>query len=120
MKYKLLKDLPWAQVGTIYLEGIAHYYMESGGANGLLAKHDVEPFTDWFEPIDERWKPEQGDRYYYVYSEGVYTDRYGIDKNRDREKWEAGNCFKTAEQAEEAAKLIKQALLDLHKEQAGC
>lgn len=83
-----------------------------------------EPAT-YVKPEPERWKPEIGGRYHYVttrvkswsgihkqsYDEGSYTiDMYLSDM------YENGNCFKTEAQAEEAARRVREILLNYHKE----
>ena len=63
-----------------------------------------------------RWRAENGERYYYVSTEGfVLVDKeecYIIDENR----YKFGNYFRTYEQAEEAARRMKEDLLKYHEE----
>lgn len=63
-----------------------------------------------------RWRAKGDKRYYYVGNQGIIiADReYGhyYDKNRH----EFGNYFSTSEQAEEAAKRVKELLYNYHEE----
>jgi len=59
MKYKLKRPLPYAEVGTIW-EGFI-----KAGRYWLMNEADeaytfpTSTFSDWFEEVDERWKPEE-------------------------------------------------------------
>ena len=73
MKYKLLKDLPWAKAGTdVEIEEKCRYgqlirfYYENGELMSFYWKLDGDPRTSdffepieefWFEPIEEFWAP---------------------------------------------------------------
>lgn len=63
-----------------------------------------------------RWRAKYDEKYYYVSTEGiVLEDKEGghiIDDNR----YKFGNYFRTKEQAEEAAKRIKEVLCNYHEE----
>lgn len=63
-----------------------------------------------------RWRAEDGKEYYYVGNQGILMvdkeDGHCADKNR----YEFGNYFRTSEQAEEAAKRMKEVLRKYHEE----
>ena len=63
-----------------------------------------------------RWRAKGGERYFYVYNQGSVTvykdDGYHVDENL----YEYGNYFHTREQAEEAARRIKEVLHKYHEE----
>lgn len=63
-----------------------------------------------------RWRAKSGKEYYYVGNQGILmVDTEGghiIDANRHN----FGNYFRTSEQAEEAAKRIKEVLFKYHEE----
>lgn len=63
-----------------------------------------------------RWKPENNDIYYFVHETGtveyVMWGHYVGDSNL----YNAGNCFRTKEEAEAAAKKAKELFLSLHEE----
>ena len=63
-----------------------------------------------------RWRAKEGEEYYCVGSQGIVKvdkeNGYCIDKN----KHEFGNYFRTYEQAEEAAKRVKEMLKKYHEE----
>ena len=67
----------------------------------------------YVKPEPQRWKPKKGERYHYVtirakiYS-GIYEQAYDM--------YEAGNCFQTSAQAIEAARRVRETLLNYHKE----
>ena len=79
----------------------------------MILAEDPSVTKDWYEPIVERWKPKEGEFYWLVLMDGaphesVYTQYNGT--------YNFGNCFKTREQAEEAARRMKECLMNLHKE----
>lgn len=63
-----------------------------------------------------RWRAKGGERYFYVYNQGSVTvykdDGYHVDENL----YEYGNYFRTSEQAEEAARRMKEVLRKYHEE----
>lgn len=63
-----------------------------------------------------RWRAEDGKSYYYVGNQGILMvdteDGHIADKNR----YEFSNYFRTSEQAEEAAKRVKEVLHKFHEE----
>lgn len=63
-----------------------------------------------------RWRAKDGERYYCVDKQGGLNvhidDGYCTDENR----YEYGNYFRTSEQAEEAAKRMKEVLRKYHEE----
>lgn len=63
-----------------------------------------------------RWRAKEGERYFYVYNQGNVTvykdDGYHVDENL----YEYGNYFRTREQAEEAARRMKETLKNYHNE----
>lgn len=63
-----------------------------------------------------RWRAKNGEKYYVVNNLGhVVADKEsGFDI--DRLRWEFGNHFRTEEQAEEAARRVKETLLKYHEE----
>ena len=63
----------------------------------------------------DRWKPEKHETYYFVNSEGeVYeTWRSSINFIPDKKRYNAYNCFRTKEQAEqEAEKILVRRMLE--------
>ena len=63
-----------------------------------------------------RWRAEDGEEYCYVGNQGIIMvdkeDGHCVDKNRH----EFGNYFRTRDQAEGAAKLVKATLKKFHEE----
>lgn len=130
MKYRLKKDLPWAKAGTIVESDkgkSAHNVIISysctakwGRDAGKKVWHAWYPYmyeswSDWFEEVDERWKPEKDCIYYTVGKDGALSydrwDNYPLNE----ERYNFGNCFRTRELAERAAEEIKALLKEFHK-----
>ena len=68
--------------------------------------------------MSDRWRPEVGDTYWYVSELGEVcgTDcDYDTDESIDGRFWLHGNCFKSAEAAEHAVKVVHGALMGLHE-----
>ncbi len=103
IKYRLLKPLPWIEVGTIYDTNV----------NGVTKQDiDLEFFVrnfwtdnDFFEPIKESkyWEPEEGE--YYSDIGGEYGKNLWYDcDDVNISTWLA---FKTKEEAEKQLKLMQ-------------
>lgn len=114
-RYKLERDLPTFKEGEIF-------YLSDNG-NLIREKDNIPAYswstidkfpnilTDWFEEIKEstRWKPENGETYYRVGSDGrIYDDVWDDSLNiTDSERFDIGNCFQTREEAERVAEYLK-------------
>ena len=62
----------------------------------------------------ERWKPEKGERYWYISNVlMVAEDCWDGVSHLDEERYNAGNCFKTEAAATTAAEKVKALLLSL-------
>jgi hypothetical protein len=64
--------------------------------------------------MSERWKPEYGETYYYVWTTGHTASTFWTNTISDKNLFERGNCFRTEKEAESAAEKIKALLLSLH------
>jgi len=114
-KYKLLKELPWLEVGTIikYNNGRCSLYKEEQEnlTNlGLQSLSTIESIliyqkeTDWLEEIKEKPKSiyelEKGEDYYYIgdiwYTSKCNTIYWGLYKMYRLEFW---NVFLTEKEA---------------------
>jgi len=64
----------------------------------------------------ERWKPKEGESYWWLAVEKVVQEWTGNWRNHrdDQLRWELGNCFKTKAEAEQASERIKETLLAFH------
>lgn len=71
-----------------------------------------------FEPMIERWKPAMAEQYWYVGTDIRETEDCNGEYLFDKQRLEVGNCFQTKDQAEEAAKRIKNTLMSYHEELA--
>lgn len=118
--YMLLRDFPWAEAGTIYEEEADGYWYpaDKGLADYKKIPHSYIHDTDWFKPIEERYKPEEEDSYWFVTSWGFVKEVCCQPEEGayHEARYEMGNCFRTEEQTKEALKRIEQVFLDFHKE----
>ena len=122
--YRLLKDLPWAKAGTVYIgvgnQNKPQYYAPVAITTRdellILARHVLNP--EWFAPVDERYKPDEEDSYWYVKTGGdINETEYRPNGSASHlARYKRGNCFRTEEQAQEAAERIKETLIEFHKE----
>ena len=58
------------------------------------------------KPKSKVWKPKKDERYYYILSHGVGWCLC-LNGNGDNNRYAIGNCFKTKEEAENAAERLK-------------
>ena len=63
-----------------------------------------------------RWKAKEGDKYHYVFSTLEVNDTTYHDYDAHRLRAENYNCFRTQEQAKEAARQVKETLQKYHEE----
>ena len=104
-RYKLLKDLPNLKKGTILSEGKSLF-----GARTLITKNDVDPifignelFEEFFKEIQEEptdsihWKPQPGDRYWFVDYWGTVTCTKWGNTIADSYNFDSGNTYRTEE-----------------------
>lgn len=63
-----------------------------------------------------RWRAEDGKKYYYVGNQGILMVGTEDGHITDKSRQEFYNYFRTREQAEEAAKRIKEVLYNYHEE----
>lgn len=65
-----------------------------------------------------KWKPEDGESFYYVSSNGsVLRTHYKEDFYDDRERYNVGNCFQTRHDAESVAKKFRNLLKKFTKKE---
>lgn len=63
-----------------------------------------------------RWRAENGCRYFYIGSCIKVGSSVDLSYIEDEERWEVGNYFRTEEEAEEAAKILRETLDKFHEE----
>ena len=63
-----------------------------------------------------RWRAEDRCRYFYIDSCIKVGSSADFRYAEDEERWEVGNYFQTEEEAEEAAKILREALDKFHEE----
>jgi len=70
----------------------------------------------YVKPEPKRWMPDYRQPYYCIGGDAtVYGDIYE-DQRFDIAKYNFGNCFQTSDQAIEAARRVRELLLNYHKE----
>ena len=124
MKYKLLKDLPFAKAGEVFervtyksKDGLSDYdyfktsKREKDGEDEVLFTIDynyfLDNFDEWFEKIEEpldsiHWEPDFGEEYWYVNYIGDVVCRVWEDAGVDFWLLESGNIYRTKEECEKA------------------
>ncbi len=127
MKYKLKRATPFREAGemaTVYGENsdYTNVYFENTDQRGWQSDcFPTTTFSDWFEEVDERWKPDEGKAFYriiidtltYIEEEKWNTkEHYCLWKE---EILKQGLVFRTRELAERAAEQIKALLKEFHK-----
>lgn len=87
------------------IAGLEQQVQDILNAIAELKKEDtsvkVEQYRDW------KWKPEVGERYYFVSTAGSIFDYEFTDCNTEEEFYSLGNIFQTREQAESELKARK-------------
>lgn len=126
-QYKLLKDTPIFNAGTIFegrvdgsgnLKALASLTAFGPQALPDFAIKDINNFDDWFEEIipapSIRSRVAYGCIYYYVNSYGIVSRSHEYRNKDDDYLYGIGNYFKTEEDAEVYKKYLiaRQMLLD--------
>ena len=120
--YKLKKDLPTFKAGEKFRleDGSLYYYKSDNNEDAGLIKlwlttihNTLDKFPnilkDWFEEIEEEWKPwkpEKNEWYYYFSVSGLGDEKWIGDKI-DEGRYAIGDCFKTEEESEKAFEWLK-------------
>lgn len=65
-----------------------------------------------------RWKPEKGERYFFVGDNGMVNFTYWENYEVDYDYYRFGNCFYTEKEAEKALEKVKETLLKCQEEQS--
>jgi len=84
--------------------------------------YDGEPWmpingpAPYVKPEPQRWKPQYGDEYYAIKSSGLIAHSIFHNGLSEDCTYNFGNCFETREQAIEAARRVRETLLNYHKE----
>lgn len=82
-----------------------------GGELMLFPSKDCRTWDGW-QPPKKRWKPKDGEDYYYIDPNGNVESCCTYDEGT----FSFNNYFRTSEQAEEAAKRIRELLEKYHDE----
>ena len=113
MKYKLLKDLPFAKAGEVFerhtfesRDGLSDYdyfeirKLEQGETNetafGIKRNYFIDNFDEWFEEVKEfeEWKPKFDENFRIMNIDSSISD-YCAWGNSDRDNFllSTGNCY---------------------------
>ena len=123
MKYKLLKDLPFAKAGEVFemenyksKDGLLDYdYLKiakqvKDGENKTMFTIDCDYFLDsfdeWFEKIEPtdsvHWKPKYDDWYFYISDHGSVCSDIWNDNYTDNKRLAFGFVYRTEEECKAA------------------
>ena len=104
MKYKVIKDLPFAKVGEeVEIDNLGQHWVVGGFHwTGLWGDPRDSGFFEEVRP--RRFYPEHGDSYYYVRITGKVARSRFSQETWEEECWGVGNMFQREEQAEELAR----------------
>ena len=116
MKYKLLKDLPFAKAGEVFErvthkseDGLSDYdYLKIGKREadgedetcfGIRYNYFLNNFDEWFEEITDsiHWKPVIGEEYWSFYSDGGISHNVCTGSYWDTARYEMGRTYRTEE-----------------------
>lgn len=114
-KYKLLRDLPGLKAGTLLLWDKERDMLISIGSRAYLC-YGPTRHPDWLEEVRERWAPKEKDIFFWVSDDHrICSDKLPMGKY-DGCLLRIGDCFRTSELAEAAAKAVKAELEKYHEE----
>ena len=80
-------------------------------------KEHLASMEKMLEKVDDMWKPEKGEMFYYLNSYNIAISETWDASCSDAEHYNIYNCFKTREQAEQEAEkiLVRRQLEDIAK-----
>lgn len=119
-RYRLRKDLPFIPKGTMSIfqptsELFCFWSYNNAEMRGFTLDQ-IRNLPEWFEKVEERWKPELGKDYFYIDCFGIVLKGYLTNSIEDEARFEIGNMFKTYENAGTASCRIKETLRKYHEE----
>jgi hypothetical protein len=92
------------------------YYSLIGTGEAWAPKPKTVKPAPYVKPEPQRWKPETNQWYYCATEYGDIQERNYSDNVIDGKQYNFGNCFQTSAQAQEAARRVRELLLNYHKE----
>ena len=113
--------LPWSVdsdiMGKVWIfEDNAVYWSDYSLVTDGTPWMPIKQPAPYVKPEPERWKPETNQWYYYATKDGDWGKYQYADGSFDCNMYDFGNCFQTREQAQEAARRVRETLLNYHKE----
>lgn len=112
-RYKLKKDIPAFKAGEVfYLSDAGNLFRENDNVpvyGWTIIDKNPSILTDWFEQINEptRFKPDTGQEYYFLDSNGLVYDNTWSDDSIDRSRFDIGNCFQSEEEIDRAVEYLE-------------
>ena len=113
MQYKLKKNLPSLDIGTLFTRGNSpmhgDYLMNSNdGFTIIMYLKNIKNFDEWFEKV--KWEPGYNVKFFYFNLKFELKSTVWNDAEVDCVHYEAGNCFKTEQDCQEKINQIKEIL----------
>jgi hypothetical protein len=107
----MFSGLVWGQVkdGTPCLRE----WTEVKRGDPWMPIKEPEPYV---KPEPQRWKPETNQWYYCLTKDGDWATYQNTDDLHDRNMYDFGNVFQKLSQVDEAARRVRETLLNYHKE----
>lgn len=123
MKYRLKKDLPGIKAGSEVevIDSMAFDTFNIMSASDLpttdVMHVPLSEKDEWIEGVSGRWKPEEGETYFFIGSNGKRArTAYRSDADFDRDAWAFGNCFRTNGDFHKACNAVRETLMKCHEE----
>ncbi len=111
--HKTMKEgliLEWDPLKNLYI-------FKDGEASAQASESVIKEFPTWYEEVKpERWRTQKNCVYFYVASTGESVFSSEDNSWIDDYNFRHGNYFQTKEQAEEAAKRVRECLLAYQEE----
>jgi len=121
VKYQILKDTPTIKAGTI---GELVHATHNGNPIGSLyyfvetsfIREIVESSPEWFKKVKVRWRARKKESYFVFHGDGDGFSELEQENIFPERNFDFGNYFRTAQQAEEATRRVKECLMKYHEE----
>jgi hypothetical protein len=114
-KYRLLRDAFGLKAGDVFEESRYSNIWHCPGRAFNVDASTVED-REWFEPVDDQWRPECGSWYWRVAATGQVHRITWRNDDTDKAMYAFRNCFRSEALAELAAEKVRQCLMQFHEE----
>lgn len=124
-QFRLRRSISFLHNDTIrsWPKGVLFNRDDKSGYYHAEGDYDKTPWTyellvgspAYFEPVADIWKPQEGEEFYYVASDGdIVRVMYRENEGDFQDMRQMGNVFQTRDGALEARDRIRSVLLNLH------